>query len=136
MLPLMERNITFRNIPTLHKIVVHTAPSAAAAGDSAFLHIAGMVLQAITNVRGEVITARKSVAQYNQRMGRPMGVKCELYGEDMWDFLSKVVETVMPRMKEYRGVSGGSGDGSGNLAWGFEGDVVGGMEEVAVNYDS
>ncbi|CAF9922576.1 MAG: hypothetical protein HETSPECPRED_005092 [Heterodermia speciosa] len=135
-LPLMERNITFRNIPTLHKIVVHTAPSAAAAGDSAFLHIAGMVLQAITNVRGEVITARKSVAQYNQRMGRPMGVKCELYGEDMWEFLSKVVETVMPRMKEYRGVSGGSGDGSGNLAWGFEGDVVGGMEEVAVNYDS
>lgn len=94
------------------------------------------MLQAITNVRGEIFHARKSIVQFNQRKGNAMSVKCELYGENMWDFLSKVVETVMPRMKDYRGVSGGSGDGSGNLAWGFGGDVVGGMEEVAVNYDA
>lgn len=95
-----------------------------------------MVLQAITNVRGEIFTAKKSIVQFGQRKGRAMSVKCELYGEDMWDFFSKVVEMVMPRVKDYRGVSGGSGDGSGNLAWGFGGEVVGGMEEVAVNYDA
>lgn len=95
-----------------------------------------MVLQAITNVRGEIFEARKSIVQFGQRKGKNMSVKCELFGEDMWDFLAKVVETVMPRVKEWKGVSGGSGDGNGNLGWGFTGEVVGGMEEIGVNYDA
>lgn len=63
-----------------------------------------------------------------------MGV--ELRGEDMYHFLAKVVEVVMPRIKEYKGVSGKSGDSSGNIAWGFGPETVGTFPEVEVNYDA
>lgn len=135
MLGLLGKNITFRNLPTLRKIVVHTASKEAAGGSSEHLHVAGMVLQAITNVRGEIYEAKKSIVQFGQRKGKAMSVKCELTGEDMWDFLGKVVETVLPRVKEWKGASGGSGDSNGNIGWGLTGEVVGGMEEVGVNYD-
>lgn len=65
-----------------------------------------------------------------------MAVKAELRGENMYCFLSKVVDVVMPRIKEYKGVSGGSGDGSGNLAFGLQSSAVGAFPEVEVNYDS
>ena len=63
-----------------------------------------------------------------------MGV--ELRGEDMYNFLAKVVEVVMPRIKDYKGVSGSSGDSSGDIGWGFGPEVVGGFPEVEVNYDA
>ena len=65
-----------------------------------------------------------------------MAVKCELKGEDSYHFLSKLVEVVMPKIKDYKGVSGGSGDGSGNLALGFGREVVGTFPEIEVNYDA
>lgn len=66
----------------------------------------------------------------------PMAVKVELRGEDMYCFLSKVVDVVMPKIKEYKGVSGGSGDGSGNLAFGLQANAVGMFPEVEINYDA
>ncbi len=103
--------------------------------DPAALQVAGMALQAITNVRCTVYRAKRSIASFNLREGRPMAVKSELRGEDMWCFLSKLVDVVMPRIKEYKGVSGRSGDGNGNLAFGFPADVVGMFPEIEVNYD-
>jgi large subunit ribosomal protein L5 len=122
-------------LPTLEKITVHTFVRSAGT-NSAYLHVAGMVLQAITNVRCQVHSAKRSIAEFNLRKGKAMAVSCELTGEDAWHFLSKVVELVMPRIKDFSGVSGGSGDGSGNLAWGFGKEVVGMFPEVEVNYDS
>ena len=119
----------------LEKIVVHSFVREAAT-DSAYLHVAGMVLQAITNVRCKVYVAKQSIVNFNLRKGKAMAVKCELTGEDAWHFLNKVTELVMPRIKDYKGVSGASGDGNGNLAWGFEREVVGTFPEVEVNYDA
>ena len=107
-----------------------------ATSDSAYLHVAGMVLQAITGVRCTVHRAKKSVANFNLTRGKAIGVSCELQGEGMWHFLSQCVDVVMPRIKDWSGVSGGSGDGSGNIGWGFGGEVVGRWPEVEVNYDS
>lgn len=104
--------------------------------NSAPLHAAGMVLQAITNVRAEVFRAKQSIATFGLRKGSAMAVGCELRGEDMWMFLNKLVEVVMPRIKEYRGVSGRCGDGNGNLGWGYKPEVVSLFPEVAINYDS
>lgn len=131
---LIERNITFRNVPTLTKIHVHTFVRDAVSG-SAPLHVAGMVLQAITNVRCEVFRAKKTIASFSLRKGKAIAVGCELRGEDMWCFLSKLVEVVMPRIKEYKGVSGGSGDGNGNIGWGYGPEVVGLFPEIEINYD-
>ncbi|KAL8734842.1 MAG: hypothetical protein Q9166_001194 [cf. Caloplaca sp. 2 TL-2023] len=135
-LPLMKRPITFRNIPRLEKIVVHHVIRSPEQRDSSYLHVAGMILQAITNVRATVHKARHSIANFKMMKDRTaMAVKAELRGEDMYCFLSKVVDVVMPKIKEYKGVSGGSGDGSGNLAFGLQPSAVGMFPEVEVNYD-
>lgn len=95
-----------------------------------------MVLQAITNVRAQVFEAKHTIANFNLRKGRSCAVGVELRGEDMWCFLAKVVEVVMPKIKEWNGVGGVSGDGSGDIGWGFGPEVVGSFPEVEVNYDA
>lgn len=107
-----------------------------AGSDSAYLHVAGMVMQAITNIRATVFDAKHNIVNFNLRKGKPCAVGVELRGEDMYHFLAKVVEVVMPRIKDYRGVSGKSGDSSGNIGWGFAPEVVGSFPEVEVNYDA
>lgn len=122
-------------MPTLTKINVHTFVREAT-GTSAPLHVAGMVLQAITNVRCTVFNAKKTIAMFGLKQGKAMAVGCELRGEDMWCFLSKLIEVVMPRIKEYKGVRGASGDGNGNIGWGYSPAVVGLFPEIEINYDS
>ena len=103
--------------------------------DSAHLHIAGMVMQAITNVRATSHATRKSVAGFDVRQGQYLSVTCDLTGENMYHFLSKVVDVVMPKIKDFRGVKGSSGDSSGNLAFGLGPEEVALFPEVEVNYD-
>ena len=134
-LPLLRRNITFRNIPTLEKITVHSFIKNSAAGSEP-LHIAGMALQAITNVRAITHDARMSIVQFGLKKGQACAVTSEMSGEDMWCFLSKMVDLVMPRIKDYKGVSGTSGDNSGNLSWGLTSEAVGLFPEIMVNYDA
>lgn len=127
--------MTFRSVPRLKKIHVHSFLREAGS-DSAHIHVAGMVLQAITNVRATVFDAKQTIANFSLRKGKPCAVGVELRGEDMYCFLSKVVETVMPKIKEFKGVSGASGTGSGDIGWGFGPDTVGSFPEVEVNYDA
>lgn len=104
--------------------------------DNTLLHVAGMAVQAITNVRCTVFNAKKSIPDWDLRAGKPTAVACELRGEDMWCFLAKLVDLVMPRIKDFSGVSGGSGDSNGNLAFGFNSDIVSTFPEIEINYDS
>lgn len=107
-----------------------------AGSDTSYLQAAGMILQAITNVRATVFRAKHTIANFNLHKGKPCSVGVELRGEDMYHFLAKVTEVVMPRIKEYKGVSGTSGDSSGDISWGFGPDTVGTFPEVEVNYDA
>jgi len=133
-LRLLRKPITFRNIPKLERVTVHTMVKGAI-DDSAHLHVAGMIMQAITNVRAEAHAARASVAGFGIRAGQYLSVTCELEGEDMYHFLSKVVDVVMPKIKDWKGVKGSSGDTSGNLAFGLTPEDVALFPEVEVNYD-
>lgn len=107
-----------------------------AAEDSAHLHVAGMVLQAITNVRATAHDIKASLAGFGIRQGQHLSVTCELRGEDMYHFMSKVVDVVMPKIKDWPGVKGSSGDSSGNLAFGLEAEQVALFPEIEVNYDA
>ncbi|KAK4501925.1 hypothetical protein PRZ48_007735 [Zasmidium cellare] len=133
-LPLLRKPITFRNVPKLERVTVHTMLKGAA-DDSAYLHVAGMVVQNITNVRVQTHAVRKSVASFGLRAGKHVSVTSELYGENMYHFLSKVIDVVMPKIKDYKGVKGSSGDSSGHISFGFKPEEVALFPEVEVNYD-
>lgn len=134
MLPLLRKPITFRNVPKLEKVTVHTMVKGAAE-DSAHLHVAGMIVQNITNVRVTTHAVKKSVASFGLRAGKHVSVTSDLYGEDMYHFLGKVVDVIMPKIKDYKGVKGSSGDSSGDISFGFKPDEVALFPEVEVNYD-
>ena len=95
-----------------------------------------MVLQATTNQRTQFYKAKESVMRFGLVKGRPCSVGTVVKGEEMYDFFGKLVEVVLPRIKDWKGVSGGSGDGNGNLMWALTPDVVGTFPEVEVNYDA
>ena len=133
-LPLLRKPTTFRNVPRLEGITIHTMVKGAI-DDSAHLHVAGMVLQAITNVRATAHATKKSIAGFGVRQGQHLSATCELKGENMYHFLSKVVDVVMPKIKDWKGVKGTSGDSSGNITFGLTGEEVALFPEVEVNYD-
>lgn len=131
----LKKPVTFRNIPRLEKITVHSFVREATTGGSAPLHVAGMALQAITGVRATPHEARTQVVNWNLRKGKNVAVTCELKGEYMYHFLGKLVDVVMPRIKDYQGISSSSGDGVGNYNLGFTPDEVAYFPEIEVNYD-
>ncbi|TAQ89782.1 hypothetical protein B7494_g1863 [Chlorociboria aeruginascens] len=133
-LRLIERDINWRNIPKIEAITVHSFIKGAIES-SAHLHVGGMMLQAITGVRPVVHRARQSVQQFGIRTNMAISLTCEMRGDQAYDFLDKCVNLVWPRMKDWNGVEGSTGDGSGNLGFGFdrEGAIL--FPEVEVNYD-
>lgn len=136
MLRPVHKPITFKNVPKLEKIVVHTmASKASAQNDSAWLHVAGMVVQAITNVRVTTHTARKGVTQWDLKKGRHVSCTATLEREDMYHFLSKLVDLVLPRIKDWKGISRTTGDSTGNLSFGLSEEAVALFPEIEVNYD-
>jgi large subunit ribosomal protein L5 len=115
--------------------VVH-AFAADASDDSAHLHVAGMVLQSITNVRVTTHKIKHPVVQWGTKKGKSTSCTAELKGEDMYHFLAKLVELVMPKVKDYKGVSWTSGDNTGNISFGFDPEAVSLFPEIEFNYDA
>lgn len=137
MLRLLRKPITFRNVPMIERITLHSYIKAVVKGGSAPLHVAGMVLQAITNVRVETHKSRSGESAWGLVSGKQtIAATASLKGEDMYHFLGKLVNVVLPRIKDWKGVEATTGDGSGNLTFGIDPDIVGGFPEIEMNYDS
>ncbi|KAF2273780.1 50S ribosomal protein L5 [Westerdykella ornata] len=126
---------TWRNVPEITKVVVHTMVPEAQE-NSAHLHVAGMVVQAMTNVRAQTHKSRSNVVSWGLRKDKYVSVTADVEREDTFHFLSKLVDVVLPKIKEWKGVSGTSGDGSGNISFGLTPDQVALFPEIEVNYDS
>ncbi|OQO04770.1 hypothetical protein B0A48_09694 [Cryoendolithus antarcticus] len=133
-LRLLRKEYGWQDIPAIERVTVHTFVKDAAS-DSARLHVAGMVLQAITSVRATSHAVKKSLAGFNIRAGQYLSVTSDLQGESMHHFLSECIDVVMPKIKDWRGVKGSSGDGSGNISFGFTAEEVALWPGVEVNYD-
>lgn len=100
------------------------------------LHVAGMAIQAISNVRVQTHKMKGNVAKWGVVPGKAyIAVTAELKGEDMYHFFGKLVDVVMPRIKDWKGVKGSSGDSSGNISFGLDPDMVALFPEIEVNYD-
>ena len=106
-------------IPRLHKIVLNMG-----VGEASHNTKIGDVIQGqLTKIAGQkaVITkAQKSIASYKLREGMPVGAMVTLRGERMYDFLQKLICVVLPRIRDFRGISAKSFDGRGNYTLGLK----------------
>jgi len=129
---LMER-FGYQNVmqvPKLEKIVVNMGVGEAVA-DRKKIDAAMQDLAKITGQWPVVCRARKSVANFKLRKGMPIGCKVTLRRERMYEFLDRLINIALPRVRDFRGVSPRSFDGRGNYALGLREQIV--FPEI--NYD-
>ncbi|AVG23323.1 large subunit ribosomal protein L5 [Pontimonas salivibrio] len=105
-------------VPTLVKVVVNTGVGEAAK-DSKVIDGAVADLTAITGQKPVVTKARKSIAQFKLREGMPIGAHVTLRNNRAWEFLDRLVNLALPRIRDFRGLSPKQFDGSGNYTFGL-----------------
>ena len=106
-------------VPRLEKVVLNMGIGEARDNPKA-LESAVKELEMITGQKALVTTAKKSVANFKLREGMKVGAKVTLRGERMYDFLDKLMNIALPRVRDFRGVSDTSFDGRGNYAMGIK----------------
>jgi large subunit ribosomal protein L5 len=124
--PALMKEFNYTNpmqVPRLEKIVVNMGVGEAVA-DSKKLTAAVGELTLITGQRPVVTKARKSIATFKLREGMNIGAKVTLRRERMYEFLDRLVTVALPRVRDFRGVSGKSFDGRGNYALGLKEQLV------------
>ena len=110
-------------IPRLEKIVVNVGCSEARENAK----VLDAVVNDLTTITGQkaVIThAKKSVANFKLREGMPIGAKVTLRGNKMWEFLDRLFNVALPRVRDFRGISADSFDGRGNYALGIKEPLI------------
>jgi large subunit ribosomal protein L5 len=110
-------------IPKLDKIVLNMGVGEAVA-DSKKIKSAHADMMAIAGQQPVINKARKSIAGFKVRDGMPLGVKVTLRRAKMYEFLDRLINVAMPRIRDFRGVSGKSFDGRGNYAMGLKEHLV------------
>ena len=119
--PAMQEQFGYGNImqvPGLTKVVVNMGVGEAAR-DSKLIEGALRDLTAITGQKPVVTRARKSIAQFKLREGMRIGAHVTLRGDRMWEFLDRLVSVALPRIRDFRGLSGKQFDGRGNYTFGL-----------------
>ena len=109
--------------PKLAKIVINMGVGEAVA-DSKKIQSAADNLGQIAGQKPVVTKAKKSIATYKLREGVPIGVKVTLRKERMYEFLDRLITIALPRVRDFRGVSGKSFDGRGNYTLGLKEQIV------------
>ncbi|MCR3746426.1 MULTISPECIES: 50S ribosomal protein L5 [Lentzea] len=117
----LQKQFDFSNvmqIPGVVKVVVNMGVGDAAR-DGKLIEGAVRDLSIITGQRPEVRRARKSIAQFKLREGMPIGARVTLRGDRMWEFLDRLLTIALPRIRDFRGLSGKQFDGNGNYTFGL-----------------
>lgn len=125
-IPQLMKKFNYRNVmeaPRLEKIVINMGVGEAIQNPKA-LEAAVNDLAQITGQRPIVTKARKSIAAFKLRAGMKIGCKVTLRGDRMYDFMEKLVNVVLPRVRDFRGVSVRSFDGRGNYTLGLREQVI------------
>ena len=110
-------------IPRLEKIVLNVGCSEARE-NAKVLDAVVSDLTAITGQKAVVTKAKKSVANFKLREGMPLGAKVTLRGNKMWEFLDRLFNVALPRVRDFRGISADSFDGRGNYALGVKEQLI------------
>ena len=110
-------------IPKLEKIVINVGCGDARDNAKAIDAVVKDI-STITGQKAVVTKAKKSVANFKLREGMSVGVKVTLRQEQMWEFLDRLFNVALPRVRDFRGISGNSFDGRGNYALGIKEQLI------------
>ena len=124
--PALKKSLGLTNvmqIPQVKKVVVNIGLGEALDNPKA-LDAAVTDLTAITGQKPVITKARKSIANFKLREGRAIGTTVTLRGDKMWAFLDRLMNIVLPRVRDFRGVSAESFDGRGNYTLGLREQII------------
>ena len=124
--PKMMERFGFKNrlrVPRLVKIVVNMGIGEGTA-DGKAVSAAADEMALITGQRPLINRSRKAVANFKLRQGVPIGCKATLRGKMMYEFFDRLISVVLPRIRDFRGMSPDSFDGRGNYTLGLEEQIV------------
>jgi large subunit ribosomal protein L5 len=124
--PALMEKFGYKNvmeIPKLEKVVVNMGVGEAKE-NSKVLESAVADLQEITGQKPVVTRAKKSVANFKVRQNMPIGCKVTLRKDKMFEFVDKLMNVALPRVRDFRGVSSKSFDGRGNYALGIKEQII------------
>ncbi len=125
-LPSLVKQFNYTSVmqaPRLEKIVVNMGVGEAI-NNVKFLEEAVADLAIITGQQPIITKAKKSIANFKLREEMPIGCKVTLRGEKMYDFLEKIIKVALPRVRDFRGISGSSFDGRGNYTFGLKEQII------------
>ena len=134
MKPELQKELSIANImdvPAVDKIMISVGAGFAMKDNKLIQNIEDTIT-AIAGQRATTVIAKKSVAGFKVREGMPVGVKVTLRGENMYNFLDRLISIALPRVKDFRGVARNGFDGRGNYNFGLQEQLI--FPEV--NYDS
>jgi large subunit ribosomal protein L5 len=124
--PTLYKQLDMKNVmqvPTVKKVVVNIGLGEAMDNPKALEAAVNDMVQ-ITGQKPIVTKARKSIANFKLREGRQIGAKVTLRGERMWAFLDRLFNIVLPRVRDFRGVSPDAFDGRGNYTLGLREQLI------------
>ena len=110
-------------IPRIDKVVVNVG-CGEARENAKVLDAVVKDLSAITGQKAVITIAKKSVANFKLREGMPVGAKVTLRGDKMWEFLDRLFNVALPRVRDFRGISADAFDGRGNYSLGLKEQII------------
>ena len=122
----MIKKFGYKNVmevPKLDKIVLNMGVGEAK-DNAKLLETAVRDMEIITGQKAVVTKAKNSVANFKIREGMPIGCKVTLRGEKMYDFLDRLVNLALPRVRDFRGINPNAFDGRGNYALGIKEQLI------------
>ncbi|MCB1214162.1 MAG: 50S ribosomal protein L5 [Deltaproteobacteria bacterium] len=131
--PALKEQFSYKNpmqVPKLEKIVISSCLSEALQ-NSKVLETASDEIMAIVGQKPTITKAKKSIASFKLREGNKLGVRVTLRKERMYEFLNRLCNVALPRVRDFRGISGRSFDGRGNYSMGITEQII--FPEI--NYD-
>ena len=124
--PALQQKFAYTNvmqIPKLDKIVINMGVGEAVQNSKAIDSAVGDLMK-IVGQRPIVTKAKKSIAAFKLRAGMPIGCKVTLRGDRMYEFMDRLLNVALPRVRDFRGVSGKAFDGRGNYTLGLKEQLI------------
>ena len=124
--PALAKEFDIKNpmaVPKIQKVIVNMGLGEASA-NAKILDVATDELKAITGQKPVITKAKKSIAAFKLRQGMSIGTMVTLRGDRMYEFLDRLISVALPRVRDFRGISGKAFDGRGNYTLGIREQLI------------